>query len=55
VNRFVEAVDAGRWNDPDVKKEGEELSAKFTGRDTDFDMARFRIEEEEWERDHASN
>ena len=55
VNRFVEAVDAGRWNDPDVKKEGEELSAKFTGRDTVFDMARFRIEEEEWERDHASN
>jgi predicted ATP-binding protein involved in virulence len=55
VNRFVEAVDAGRWNDPDVKKEGEELSAKFTGRDTDFDMARFRIEEEEWERGHASN
>ena len=55
VNRFVEAVDAGRWNDPDVKKEGEELSAMFTGRDTDFDMARFRIEEEEWEHDHASN
>ena len=55
VDAFVDAVNAGRWNDPDVKKEGEELSAKFTGRDTDFDMARFRIEEEEWERDHASN
>jgi predicted ATP-binding protein involved in virulence len=54
VNRFVEAVDAGRWNDPDVKKEGEELTM-FTGRDTDFDMARFRIEEEELEHGHASN
>ena len=55
VDAFVNAVNAGRWNDPDVKEEGEKLGEMYTGVDSNFDMARFRIEEEEWERDHASN
>ena len=55
VDAFVNAVNAGRWNDPEVKEEGEKLGEMYTGVDSNFDMARFRIEEEEWERDHASN
>lgn len=55
VDAYVDAVNAGRWNDPEVKEEGEKLSEMYTGVDSSFDMARFRVEEEEWERDHASN
>ena len=53
VDAFVNAVNAGHWNDPAVKEEGEKLGEMYTGVDSNFDMARFRIEEEEWERDHA--
>ncbi|MBQ3340453.1 MAG: AAA family ATPase [Kiritimatiellae bacterium] len=55
VDAFVDAVNAGRWNDPEIKEEGEKLGRMYTGVDSNFDMARFRIEEEDWERDHASH
>ena len=55
LNQYIKDVYAGKWNDPAVRHVGDELSAKFAGMDADFDTARLHVENEEWERDHASN
>lgn len=55
LNQYIQDVYAGKWNDPDVRSAGEELSSMFAGMDDDFDTARLHAENEEWERDHASN
>jgi len=55
LNRYIQDVYAGKWDDPDVRRCGDELSAMFNGRDSDFDTARLHAENEEWERDHASH
>ena len=55
LNQYIQDVYAGKWNDPDVRAAGEELSSMFAGMDDDFDTARLHVENEEWERDHASN
>ena len=55
LDQYIKDVYAGKWNDPAVRHVGDELSAKFAGMDADFDTARLHVENEEWERDHASN
>lgn len=55
LNQYIKDVYAGKWNDPAVRHVGDELSAKFAGMDADFDTARLHVENEKWERDHASN
>ena len=55
LNQYIKDVYVGKWNDPAVRHVGDELSAKFAGMDADFDTARLHVENEEWERDHASN
>ena len=55
LNRYIQDVYAGKWDDPDVRRLGENLHAKFAGMDANFDTARLHAENEEWERDHASN
>ena len=55
LNQYIQDVYAGKWNDPDVRAAGEELRSMFAGMDDDFDTARLHAENEEWERDHASN
>lgn len=55
LDQYIKDVYAGKWNDPAVRHLGDELSAKFAGMDADFDTARLHVENEEWERDHASN
>lgn len=55
LDQYIKDVYAGKWNDPAVSHVGDELSAKFAGMDADFDTARLHVENEEWERDHASN
>jgi len=55
LDQYIKDVYAGKWDDPAVRSVGDELSAKFPGMDADFDTARLHVENEEWERDHASN
>ena len=55
LDQYIKDVYDGKWNDPAVRNAGDELSAKFAGMDADFDTARLHVENEEWERDHASN
>lgn len=55
LDQYIKDVYAGKWNDPAVRHVGDELSAKFAGMDADFDTARLHVENEKWERDHASN
>lgn len=55
LDQYIKNVYAGKWDDPTVRCLGEELHEKFAGMDADFDMARLHAENEEWERDHASN
>lgn len=55
LGRYIKDVYDGKWDDPAVRNVGDELSTKFAGMDVDFDTARLHVENEEWERDHASN
>jgi predicted ATP-binding protein involved in virulence len=55
LDQYIKDVYDGKWNDPAVRNAGDELSVKFAGMDADFDTARLHVENEEWERDHASN
>lgn len=55
LDQYIKDVYAGKWDDPAVRSVGDELSAKFPGMDADFDTARLHVENEKWERDHASN
>lgn len=53
--QYIKDVYEGRWDEPAVRQMGEALSAYFAGVDVDFDTARLHVENEEWEREHASN
>lgn len=55
LDRYIKDVYAGKWDEPAVRRAGDELSAKFPGVAEEFDMARLHVENEKWERDHASN
>ena len=55
LDLYVKTVNEGRGSDPEVMTEGEELNKRFFGRDTAFDLARFDVEESNWESDHASD
>lgn len=55
LDLYVKTVNEGRGSDPEVMTEGEELNKRFFGRDTAFDLARFDVEESNWESGHASD
>ena len=55
LDLYVKAVNEGRGSETEVMMEGEELNKLFFGRDTAFDLARFDVEESNWESDHASD
>lgn len=55
LNEYLKAVYAGRWEDPEIMKLGESLMDRFSGVDSDFDVALLHIENEKWEKEHASS
>lgn len=54
LDRFLRLAYAEHWERAETLALGEELRQHFEGVDEDFDSAQLHLENERWERDHAS-